>query len=1270
MMLMSFLNGTKIIWGRRKEKPFLLAIFKNWKSVGKTFTSSSAYTSKGISESVNGEDRFIQLRHSDSPTRYQENGIMKTKNWPKKKISKKKNELYMFLKKTGNKKVDFHELNIVLTKKIGEMQNFNEIYKLIYYNKDILVPLNYVVCVYKMYKLAKQKECRIVNYEMHVNSRVVGVSIEELCRMAALDQVNDYGEISQRVAMHGGESTSIGSSYGSGEGCDVSKRQKPPYMMNPEEQPRYLYLDYKNEILQHLVDQINKNYFVKKLTYRHLSNLLFALINLKYYDIATYVMYAKHIISMYVHLSSQAIANITYSYALLFSFYSIDFTICYKNYVYKYYIPTGESTSETLQHDPINLMFLLLSRWMCMKAIKHFNANCKGKYDVDSFYKGVLSNTEELNEKEKKYHLQFNAQNDKYEEKNFFQEFFIFLWSMSKLKINNIYIDLMLHTIHQNRKYVFPKFNEKDICNFIQSVSTYYPMKKLSQSCKSNANRSYEVSLGNAESFIPFDYDAFLRSALLCTIFHLKKCSYQHYAIIFKCLRNVQNMGNTHNCEDVTIWDDPMSCSFPCGNNSDTHSTEPDHQSHFSSKNCSTNKKGEETRLLYFSKANSVQNVLKKLSKVVVKNLLTKLRSRNDDILYHVNYYKRSSALNLQHLSVYLYNLSLMNEFYVEDKERKELTQRLISILETGIKRVHSFDSKSAHVKLEDNFLQQSYDNLVCLSNINYALNKNNITNESLVIHSAVHFFKMYHVFYNACRNAERTAPFFNFLDKINERVLSIFNWTFSHTGVALMPLFTLINYHYLYLLYVKDAPNMFVLLKKILLPMTVYNNVTLYQLRLILKLLINYYMSHVVNKREGATNCLDTLDRTHDDMLTCMYSLSLVIANISHNIRCEKVPVQGNTKLNSDKGEYVYFYINLAHNLLRSYFYHLYSLNAENIEKYILQPSQNEDNLMKFYTFYLFVKINMNKHVHYDRNVVKKFVSSSAVPKKGFYFLEKLLTSFSEENSGSSGHREGRRYGESFAHTDLAMIEGAQMRNNSGKEAMDEELIEETRTVGNYPNEGNHAQMKEDNNRDVLPLYANNIGNRNYSPRENFGIFYLIQKSIHPKEIKMNKTNFLFLKQPDVSKILFNPRIDNDLRKVEERVLLTFKKIESSKSHIKIYNYIKHIYEKKKNSTQKTFPIQNEYVVNKNNALFVVDIYDKNTNTIFEIDGISHYTKQYIPNKSLDSFSFFYNYKSYYIFKHLILRENYNIVHLPLHDSKLCRSIICDYYKATSENG
>ncbi|GAB66830.1 hypothetical protein PCYB_101800 [Plasmodium cynomolgi strain B] len=1249
MILVSFLNGTKIIWGRRKEKPFLLDIFKIGKNVGKASTCSSGHTSKGVSESVNGKEKFIQLRHSDSATRYQVNGIMKTNNWPKKKISKKKNELYIFLKKTGNKKVDFHKLNIALTKKIGEMQNFNEVYKLIYYNKDILVPINYVVCVYRMYKLAKQKECRIVNYEMHVNSRVVGVSIDELCRMAALDQVNDYGELSQGVTMQGGESTSIRSSYGSGEGCDFPKRQRNPFMMDPQEQPRYLCLDYKNDILQHMVNQINKNYFMNKLTYRHLSNLLFALINLKYYDIATYLIYAKHVISMYVHLSSQAIANITYSYALLFSFYSIDFTMCYENYVYKYYIPTGEGTSEALHHDRINLMFLLLSRWMCMKAIKHLNGNCKGKYDMDSFYKGVLSNTEELNEKEKKYHLQFNSEN--------------------YVQIDNIYIDLMLRTIHQNRKYVFPKFNEKDICNFIQSVCTYYPIKKLYQTCKSNGNASYAVSLGNADSFITFDYDAFLRSALLCTLFHLKKCSYQHYAIIFKCLRNLQNMGDTHNLEGVTIWDDPMSCSLPCGSKSDAHSSEPDHQPDFSSKNYSLYKKGGETHPIYFPKTNSVQNILKKLAKVVVKNLLTKLRSGNDDILYHVNYYKRSSALNLQHLSVYLYNLSLMNELYVEDKTRKELTQLLISILEKGIKRVHSFDSKSANVKLEDNFLQQSYDNLVCLSNINYALNKNNITNESLVLHSAVHFFKMYHVFYKVYRNSERTAPFFNFLEKINERVLSIFNWTFSHTGVALMPLFTLINYHYLYLLYVKDAPNLFVLLKKMLLPMTIYNNVTLYQLRLILKLLTNYYMSHVVSKREDATNYLDHLDRIHDDVLTCMYSLSLIIANISHNIRSEKLAIQGNTKPNSDKGEYVYFYINLAHTLLRSYFYHMYSLNTGNIKKHILCPSQNEDTLMKFYTFYLFVKINMNKHVQYDRNVVKKFVSSSSVPKKGFYFLEKLLPSFSEQNSSSLGHREGR-YGESFAHTDLEMSEGAQIRNSSEKEAMDEELNEEIHTVDSYPNKRNHAQMKGDNNKDVLPLYANHIDNRNYSPRENFGIFYLIQKSIHPKEIKMNKRNLLFLKQPDVSQILFNPHVDNELRKVEERVLLTFKQIESSKSHIKIYNYIKNIYEKKKNGTQETFPIQNEYVVNKNNALFVVDIYDKNTNTIFEIDGISHYTKQYIPNKSLDSFSFFYNYKSYYILKHLILRENYNIVHLPLYDSKLCRSIICDYYKATSENG
>ncbi|CAA9988598.1 conserved Plasmodium protein, unknown function [Plasmodium knowlesi strain H] len=1270
MILMSFLNGTKIIWGRRKEKSFLLAIFKNGKNVGKSFTSSSGHTSKGVSENVDGKERFIQLRHSDSATRYQANGIMKTNNWPKKKISKKKNELYIFMKKTGNKTVDFHQLNIVLTKKIGEMQNFNEVYKLIYYNKCILVPLNYVVCVYRMYKLAKQKECKIVNYQMHLNSRVEGLSIDELCRMASLDQVNDYGELSQRLSMQGVESTPIRSSYRNGEGRDFPQTERTPYMMNPQEQTRYLCFDYKNDILQHILNQINKNYFVKMLTYRHLSNLLFALINLKYYDIATYLMYVKHIINMYVHLSSQAIANVTYSYALLFSFYSIDFTVCYENYMYKYYMPTGKGTPGALQHDHINLMFLLLSRWMCMKTITYINGNFKEKYDMDSFYKGVLSNTEELNEREKKYNLQFGCENPKHERKKFFQEFFIFLWSVSKLKINNIYIDLMLHTIHQNRKYVFPNFNEKDICNYIQSVCIYYPLKKLSQTCNSSGNSTSAVSLGNETPLIIFDYDALLRSTLLCTLFHLKKCSYQHYAIIFKCLRNLQNVGDTHNGEGITIWDDPMSSSLPCESKSGAHYSQLDHQSDFSSENYSVHKKGEEARPLYFPKTNSLQNILKKLANVVVRNLLTKLKSRNDGIFYHVNYCKRSSTLNLQHLSVYLYNLSLMNEFYVEDKAKKELTQWLISILEKGIKRVHySFDNKSANVKLEDNFLQQSYDNLVCLGNINYALNKSNIINESLIIHSAVHFFKMYHVFYKEYKNSERTASFFNFLQKINERVLSIFNWTFSHTGVAFMPLFTLINYHYLYLLYVKDASNMFVLLKKILLPMTIYNNITLYQMRLILKLLINYYMSHMVNKREGDTNYMNHLDSIHDDVLTCMYSLSLIITNISHNIRSEKLSMEGNTKPNSDKSEYVYFYINVAHTLLRSYFYHLYSLNAENIRRHILCPSKNEDTLMKFYTFYLFVKINMNKHVHYDRNVVKKFVSSSAIPKKGFYFFEKLLTSFSEQKTGNWGNTEDQD-SDSFAHIDLDMKEGVQMRDGSGKEAIDEELNEENRTVDNYPNQRNHARMKGNNNKDVLPLYVNNIDNRNYSPRENLGIFYLIQKSIYPKEIKMNKRNLLFLKQPNVSQILFNPRVDKELRKVEERVLLTFKQIESSKSHIKIYNYINHIYEQKRNARQETFPIQNEYVVNKDNTLFVVDIYDKNTNTIFEIDGISHYTKQYTPNKSMDSFSFFYNYKSYYIFKHLILRENYNIVHLPLHDSKLCRNIICNYYKATSENG
>ncbi|GAW81320.1 hypothetical protein, conserved [Plasmodium gonderi] len=1276
MILMSFLNGTKKICERKKEKLVIWTIFQSGKNLKKAFSNSSKHKSKGVPKNLNGKDKFIQLHHSDSATRYHINGIMKANNWPKKNISKKQNELYIFLKNRDNKNVDFHELNIVLTKKIGNMQNFNEVYKFIYYNKDILVPINYVICIYKIYKLTKKKNCSIVNYNMYINNSIVGLNIDQLGLMADLDQVNNYEELNQKLSIPM-ERRSIESIANNnihdrgGKHTGLTKKKPSSYETNQYELDNFCF-DYKNDILQYVLEKLNKNYFIKKLTYRHLSNLLFALINLKYYNIVTYMVYVKYITNMYIHLSSQAISNITHSYALLFNYYSIDFTTCYENYVYKYYTLSDKNINLGKKHDHINFMFLLLSRWMCIKAITHFNKKCNAKYDMDIFYKGFLSNTEELNEKEKKYNVQFNSENVKYENEHFFQEFFIFLWSISKLKINNIYIDFMYYIIHQNRKYIFLKLNEKDVCNFIQSICTFYPIKKLRQTYVSNGgNSSYAFCLRN-EKFPTFDYDAFLRSSLLLALVHLKKCTYQHYSIIFKILRNVQNWSQS-NSEGVPNWGDPRTFSQSAEKENEVCICMLSEELDPYSKNNPLYKKGdiflkeygEKETLLNCRKRNSIEYIIKKLTKVLVKYLIIKLESENDQLPFVINYNKYSSSLNLQHLSIYLYNSSIMDEFYLENKIREKLTKLLISILEKIIKHVHTFDKKCTNLKYMDDFLQKNYEHLVCLSNINYALNKNNIINESIVLHSSIHFYKLYHVFYNAYRNTERSELFFNFLEKINERVLSIYNWTSSHTCMSLMPLFSLINYNYLYILYKKDIKNKLVLLKKMLLPITIYNNITLNQLRLTLKILINYYMSYLECTEDSSNNYLHELENNHDDILTCMYSLSLIITNISHNIR-KTNNIQKNIKTNNDKCEHVYFYINIANILLRKYFYKLYSLNVGNIKKYILSHFKNEEIIMKFYTFYLFVKINMNNTpLEYDRNTIKKFISSITISKKGFYFLEKLISSFSQQNEESSLHRESETEDSKQVHFENSEFL-AQVGNGKVKEKMNND---KTQTNDNFLNEEVYTQSTSKNRMNKFPLYSNNINNKNYSPRENLGIFFLIQKRIHQSEIKMNKKIFLFLKHPHVFPDIFNPSLDNELRKVEEQVLLAFKQIKSSKSHLKLYDYIKYIYEKKKDGKKESFHIKNEYITNKNNALFVVDIYDENTNTIFEIDGISHYSKQYIPNKSFDSFNYFYNYKSCYIFKHLVLSKFYNILHLPLHNGKLCKSIICNHYSEKNEN-
>ncbi|SCN44715.1 conserved Plasmodium protein, unknown function [Plasmodium malariae] len=1501
MILKNLLNQAITIWEKKKKNIFKFSICEYKFIEKKNFACIYEHDLKHESPKINSKkEQFVQLKHSDSATKFEINGIQKANNWPRKKSSKKKNELYLFLHKKNNKNVNLHELNIVITKKIGNMQNINEVYKFIYYNKDVLVPINYVVCLYKIYKLIKKNDYKIINSDLYINYSIINehINIDELNNITGLNEVNDYNELYNNMYMKRkrknerrgkNEGKGINESrknerIGNNEGKGINERKdineekeinerKGINELNQYEEERiytcqvkkknnldnyYTYscnnaycLDYNNDILQYVLERINKNYFIKKLTYRHVSNLLFSLINIKYYNLATYLIYIKHINNMYVHLSSQAISNIIYSYSLIFTFYSIDFTTNYKNYAYKFYSIVDSNVRSQLEKDSINFMFLLLSRRLCFMVVKHFNRYACGQYDINSFYSGNLSNLEHLNEKEKgkeremenekeeengkenkkrnkkenerektkQNEKKLNALDDlaKYENKKIFQEFFVFLWSMSKIKINNVYLDLLYYIIHKNRKSFFLQLNEKDICNLIQSMSLYYPIKKLREMCKEYI--SCNISLTNGKTYFTFHYDDFLKSTLLLSIVHIKKYNYHHYSIIFKCIKNLQNFLIMNNCithyiepygnngntvqnenrkhefspfnnkyiqeeregaqfmldtiltDDITIcgayindctemnkrylhlescndkfYDIFLSEKNPVfkqdnsnGSNSSYSSSSYSSSSYSSSSyssssysnssysnssysnssysNSSYNNNGhnngsnnklvilrrEEKRkdVLDREKIHSIKNILKKLTTITVKNLLIKLRNEReyDNVNNrNINYCKNNPSLNLQYLSVYLYNLTHMNPFYVNNELKLQLCNLIISFLEKKIKFVLFLDDKTEkymNIKLAyDEILQRYYDILVCLSNINYSLNKSKIINESIIVYSSVYFHKLYQLFYKFYKQTLNLNYFFNLVQKINERILSIYNWTFSHTNVAFMPLFSLINYNYLYILCKTGSSTgsstssntssstssntssstssssnssnhsgngySFLLLKKMLLPITLYNNMTMNQLRLILKLLTSYYMSSVF--RANVDHSPYTLEYNHDDILTCMYSMCLIITNIYYNTTKNKTCyLDKEDKLGKAKYDHVHFYISVAIKLLKSYFYQLYCIKSSNIKKYILTNLKNDEVIMKFYTFYLFVKINMDNNFLYNRNFIKQYINDKEFSKKEFYFLEKLLSSFSEQE------KEMQLKGG----TTKGVAKGIHLKDN--KNGMHKDIIKSTdericenikQAVSTTPSECCNVEITDENNKYMYRSYINTIYNKNYSPNENLDIFYLLQKNIHPNEIRMNKENLKFLRKNNhASPDLFNECVNKEVKKVEEHVFSTFKQINSSKSHIKLYEYIKYILRMKKNGQKENFNIKNEYIININNIQFIVDIYDEYTNTIFEIDGVSHYTKQYVSIKSSDSLNFFYNYKSYYIFKHLILSKYYNIVHLPLHDSKLCKNIIYNYY-------
>ncbi|SCN62416.1 conserved Plasmodium protein, unknown function [Plasmodium chabaudi adami] len=1276
MIFKPLFNKAKIVCKKQKNN-FSKSIVVNNQHGNKNFSSTNDEYIRNPLKKKNGNEKFIQLKHSDSATTFEKSGILRATNWPKKKASKKKNELHILLTNKKTKTVNYHELNVVITKKINNMENINEVYKYIYYNKDILVPINYVVCVYKIYKLIKEKDYKIMNYSYYINNNLMKLNIDEFNKIMNLSEANEYSDLCNNILrrntkkyqndlqdlneenkltkLNNSIETNINNIKNNYNSCYINQYSTNGFC-----------LDYKNDIIQYILEKVNKNYFIKKLTYRHLTNLLYSLINIKYYDIPTYLIYIKHINNMYIYLSSQSISNITYSYSQLFYFYSIDFTKYYENYIFKYYTFLNEYEGKNnIQDDPINLMFLLLSRCMSSKVVKHFNTIYNNKYNLECFYRGYLSNLKELNEKEKK--MNFLLINDKkYEDQNIsedtrkknkiFQELFIFLWAISKIRISNIYIDLLHHLIYTHRLYFLLNLNEKDICNLIQSLNIYYPIKKLSQIYKSNLN--YKISITNENNLFSFNYDIYLKSALLLAIYNIKNFNYHHYSIILKSIQSIQSFLQTYKHEEEMHNYDSMNekSYFPEDEKIQDHeiSYEPFHKIYIDNyknylnttksidyKDC-TNKINDEN-------VKQVELVLSKLTKCIVNKLSKKLKNENNSFTRILNYSNKNlSFLNLQNISTYLYSLAHISDKYINPELKTNLYDIIIKILEDKIKYISIFDKKDINLKNIDECLQKHYDNLICLSNINYALNKNNIINERIIINSYLYLYKFYSFFFKMYKNDKSILNFLNYIDKINERILSIYNWTISHTNISFTPLLNLTNYNYLYMLYKmrsfniteinssfsngKNGINIFIYLKKMLLPITLHNSITMNQLRLTIKILINYYM--LIKKHRNSNKQIYNMETYHDDILTCMYSLSLIITNLSHNLKNK----QDNISIISDKIqsydpiEYIQFYIDVSTQLLKCYFYQLYSTNENSIKKHILSDTKNEETIMKFYTFYLFVKQNTidNTIFKYNRKFLVKFLNFNKIDKTEFEFLETFFSNYPKSYDKEQ-------------EPNLNMNKTGDIMNKWG----------------------------------ISNMYG--INNYNYIAPENLGIFYLFQKGINKSEIKMNRQIIAFFKNNnlDLSDI-FHKEFCDFIKIIEHEIILIFKKVQSSKSHIKLYQYINHVLRKKAKENNNldngkedlldednNFKhIKNEYIIKKDDFFFIVDIYDEHTNTIFEINGNSHYTKQYISTIIHENPRFFYNYKSYYIFKHLILSKYYNIVHLPLHDTKLCKQIISEYYR------
>ncbi|SBT77432.1 conserved Plasmodium protein, unknown function [Plasmodium ovale] len=1316
MNLRALLSEVKITCEQKIKSLLRSNATRNRTIARKHFSTTNEYVKDSLRKKCERE-KFIQLKHSDSAAKFEKNGIMKAHNWPKKKNSKKKNELYLLMNRENNRNVNFHELNVVMTKKIDNMQNIKEVYKFIFYNKDILVPINYVVCIYKIYKLVKKNDYKIVNHHLYVKKNIIGVDIEALNDIARVGEIADYNELNDSLESSGANNGNSGYEMKSGASLPIWENTKDNLRFHCNSATNAFCLDYTNDILQYVLEKINKNFFIKKLTYRHISNLLFSLVNLKYYNIATYLIYVKYINSMYLYLSSQAVSNITYAYALLFNFYSVDFTINYQDYVYKYYTFLSKNGKDHLQKDCINFMFLLLSRCMCIMVTKHLNNLYSSHYDLSSFYDGNLSNWSELNEKEMRCNNPFavasqstNVSGAVRKKDRIFQELFVFLWSMSKMKVNNIYIDLLCYLIYRSRKNIMFKLNEKDVCNLIQSVSVYYPVKKLSRmhECKEN----YEVSLTKGEES-PFflDYDIILRNALLLTIFHVEKFNYHQYSIIFKCAQNLQNF--------LTIMHSGE------GKRGDFHSDDNESYANYLNEEESlkrweefpnegfavismgnmarANWEGSTVGSIPTARervANSPREILKKLTTCIINNLIAKMEEEGEEegeegeeekgsVSRHVDYSKMERTnLNIQHLSIYLFNLVHMNELYVKKELRNKLSSIILTILERKIGLPLYFYKENVNIKIMDDYMQKRYDNLVCLSNINYALNKSNIVNESIILGSSLYFYKLYHEFYDIYKYTQNDNYFYNLIEKVRERILSIFNWTYSSTNISYIPLLSLINYNYLYLIYRSHKKDVFIFLKKMLLPITLYNNITINQLRLILKMLSNFYISFFI-QNNGDTSMYKLHD-CHDDMLTCMYSLCLIVTNILHNTEHNTFAICGNcNQLHKNEHRYVLFCINMAITLMRFYFYQLYSINESNIQKYILKDIKNKETIMKFYTFYLFVKIHMTNRFVFNRNCFYQFLHFNELSKRKFFHLERILCTNSSEqnypsrtakkcstNLGTDAKKCSNYPSVAIKKGDILPCDNTQgdVKNEpkgstlKGGENTFKEKVQEDPT--NISRDDDQMENTNQSGKTFLYSYINNICNKNYLTDENFHIFYLLQKRIYPFEKKLNRKCVQFLKHHDdiLHVDLFNTRLTNEVKKVEDQVILTFRQIKSSKSHIKLYEYIKKVLQKKhgKNGEVK---LKNEYIIDKNNLKFVVDIYDKSTNTIFEVNGISHYTKQYLSSEGRNSTSFFYNYKSYYIFKHFLLSGQYNIVYLPLHDGKLCKDIITHYYAQTGKD-